>query len=194
MTPAILADLRHRHAEPHRAWHDWNRVADLLAMAEEVSPAIADKPAFILAVMFHTAVFDRAQPGHAEASIALMRRHLHGTMPPHMLARAEVLIHAVARQEMPETDDPSLRADASLLLDMDNAVLGDPPMRFDAYEAANRREFAHLSDDRFAYGRIAALRMLLWRDRIYRTDRFWVDREKRARRNIERRLEQLEAG
>ena len=192
MTPAILADLRHRHAEPHRAWHDWHRVAGLLAMAEEVSPAIADKPAFILAVMFHTAIFDRAVPGHAEASAALMHRHLGAAMPPHMLARAEVLIHAVTRQEMPETEDPSLRADASLLLDMDNAILGDPPARFDVYEAANRREFAHLSEDRFAYGRIAALRMLLWRDRIYRTDRFWVDREKRARRNIERRLAALE--
>lgn len=192
MTPAILADLRHRHAEPHRAWHDWNRVADMLAMAEEVSAAIADKPAFILAVMFHTAVFDRAVPGHAEASAALLRRHLGASMPPHMLDRAEALIHAVTRQDMPETEDPSLRGDACLLLDMDNAILGESPARYDAYEAADRREYAHLRDDRYEFGRIAALRMLLWRERIYRTDRFFLDREKRARRNIEATLRRLE--
>ncbi|WP_164695041.1 HD domain-containing protein [Falsiroseomonas algicola] len=192
MTPAILADLRHRHAEPHRAWHDWNRVAGILAMAEEISAAIADKPAFIIATMFHSAVFDRAVPGQAEASIALMRRHLTPLMPPHMLDRAEVLIHAVTRQELPETDDPSLRGDACLLLDMDNAILGEPASRYDAYEAAIRREFAHLPDDRYEFGRIAALRMLLWRDRIYRTDRFYLEREKRARRNIEATLRRLE--
>jgi predicted metal-dependent HD superfamily phosphohydrolase len=192
MTPAILADLRHRHAEPHRAWHDWNRVAEILAMAEELAPAIADKPAFIIAVMFHSAIFDRAVPGQAEASVALMRRHLSPLMPPHMLDRAETLIHAVTRQELPETEDPSLRGDAALLLDMDNAILGEAPPRYDAHEAAIRREFAHLSDDRYAFGRIAALRMLLWRDRIFRTDRFYLDREKRARRNIEATLRRLE--
>ncbi len=164
----------------------------MLAMAEEVSHALSDKPAFILAILFHTAIFDRANPEAEAQSIRVMHRHLGRTLPRHMLARAETLIHAVLRQEAPETDDPGLRADAALLLDMDNAVLGETAARFDAFEAANRHEYAHLPDDRYRAGRIAALQMLLWRDRIYHTDRYWLEREKRARRNIEYALVQLE--
>ncbi len=164
----------------------------MLAMAEEVSHALADKPAFILAILFHTAIFDRANPTAEAESIRVMHRHLGRALPRHMLTRAEALIHAVLRQEAPETEDPGLRADASLLLDLDNAVLGEPPARFAAYEAANRREYAHLPEDRYRAGRIAALQMLLWRDRIFHTDRFWLEREKQARRNITQALVQLE--
>jgi predicted metal-dependent HD superfamily phosphohydrolase len=187
----ILAELQHRHAEPHRRHHGWPRVAGMLAMAEEVAHGIADRPAFILAVLFHTAVFDRARPGHAEASAALMRRLLGATSPAATLVRAEALILAWARQELPETADPSLRGDAALLLDMDNAPLGAPDLEFDGYEAAIRREYAHLDEDRYAAGRAAALRMALWRERIYRTDRFFLAHERRARRNLARRLDEL---
>jgi predicted metal-dependent HD superfamily phosphohydrolase len=191
MTPAILADLQHRHAEPHRAWHNWSRISAMLGMAEEVSHALADRPAFILAVMFHTAIFDRGVPDCAAQSIALLQRHLGRAMPPHMLARAEALIQAVLRQEPPDTDDPGLRADAALLLDLDNAPLGESAERYADYEAAIRREFAHLPEERYRMGRIAALQMLLWRSRLYLTDRFFLDREKRARRNIEAMLDRL---
>ena len=165
----------------------------MLAMAEEISHGLEDKPAFILAILFHTAVFDRANPEAEAQCITVLHRHLGRVLPPHMLARAETLIHAVLRQEPPETDDPGLRADVALLLDMDSAVLGETAARFAAFESANRREYAHLTDDRYRIGRIAALQMLLWRDRIYHTDRFFLEREKRARRNIEALLERLES-
>ncbi|MGG5808918.1 HD domain-containing protein [Falsiroseomonas sp. CW058] len=194
MDPAFLAELQRRHAEPHRRHHGWSRVAGMLAMAEEVAHGIADRPSFILALLFHTAVFDRAQAGNARKSAALMRDLLAATVPEPRLARAEALIHAFARQEMPETDDPSLRGDAALLLDMDNAPLGAPPAEYDAYEAAIRAEYAHLPDGAWADGRAGQIRLLLWRDRIYRTDRFFLAHEKRARRNLERRLAELEAG
>jgi predicted metal-dependent HD superfamily phosphohydrolase len=122
-----------------------------------------------------------------------MRRRLPAA-PPALLARAEALILAWARQAVPGTDDPSLRADAALLLDMDNAVLGAPPPDYDAYEAAIRRESAHLTEDAWQDGRAAALRLALWRDRIYRTDRYFLARERRARRNLEAMLARLEGG
>jgi predicted metal-dependent HD superfamily phosphohydrolase len=192
MTPALFAELQRRHAEPHRAHHDWARVAGMLAMAEDVSHAIAGRAAFILAVLFHSAVFDRTRSDNAAASVALMHERLGATMPPGMLARAEALIEAVLLQDLPRTADASLRGDAALLLDMDNAVLGAPAARYDAYEAAIRREYAHLPDDCYWAGRATALRMLLWRDRIYRTDRCFLAQEKRARRNIEATIERLE--
>ena len=188
-----MEELRRRHAEPHRALHDWARVAALLTEAEELAGAIADRPAFILAILFHAAVFHRAEARCAERSIALMRERLAATVHPATLDRAAVLILAMARGEIPDTDDPSLRGDAALLLDMANAPLAAPPGAFAAIEAANRREFAHLTEDRYRAGRAAQLRTLLWRERIYRTDRSYLAHERAARANLEALLRRLES-
>lgn len=160
-------------------------------MTEDVAHGVADRPAFLLAVLFHTAVFDRTRPDAVAESTALMRRV---SAPSARLDRAAALIGAWARQEVPRTEDPSLRGDAALLLDMDNAPLGAPPAEYDAYEAAIRRESAHLGEEAWADGRSSALRMTLWRERIYRTDRFFLERERRARRNIEATLARFEGG
>jgi predicted metal-dependent HD superfamily phosphohydrolase len=161
-----------------------------MAEAEEIAHAIAERTPFLLAILFHTAIFDRRLPDAAARSVTLMRRRL-AALPEPVLARAAALVLAVARQELPETEDPSLRGDAMLLLDMDNAPLGAPPAEHAAYEAALRAECAHMSEDRYAAGRAAALRMMLWRDRIFRNDRFFLALERRARANAERQLEVL---
>lgn len=189
----LIAELRHRYAEPHRTVHTWDRVGDLLRMAEDVVNGIASRSAFILAILFHKAVFDPRSTDSPMRSAALMRERAGMTFPADTLDRAEALVLTMARQEIPETDDPSLRGDAALLLDFDRAVLGSDERRFADYEAARRQEFAHLPTERYRIARAAALQMLLWKDRIFLTDRFYLEREKRARRNIEGAIAQLEA-
>lgn len=184
MDAGVLAALQRRYAEPHRHFHRWPRVAALLAEAEEVAAAIADRPAFILAVLFHAAVFDRRIADGARQSAALMRGMLGGRLGDATLARAESLIMAAAAERVPETRDASLRGDAALLLDLGNLVLASAD--FAAEERAHRAEYAHLGDESYATGRVAALRMLLWRERVYLTDRYYLAFEKRARRNLER--------
>jgi predicted metal-dependent HD superfamily phosphohydrolase len=180
----VLADLQRRYAEPHRHVHTWPRVAALLTEAEEVAAAIADRSAFILAVLFHAAVFDRRVADGAKRSAALMRAMLGGRVGEATLARAETLILAADSERVPDTRDASLRGDAALLLDMLNMVLGSDG--FDAYERGYRAEYAHLNEERYRTGRAAALRLLLWRERVYLTDRYYLAFEKRARRNVER--------
>lgn len=192
MDAAILQELRRRYAEPHRRLHVWPQVAAMLAEAEEIAAAIADRPAFILAVLFQRAVFDRARPDGAERSIALMRDLAGGLATPPRLARAATLISALARQELPETRDASLRGDAALLLDMDRAPLGAAPAAFAAHAAAHRAEYAHMKDESYAAGRAAELRLLLWRDRIFHTDRHVLAYERQARRNVAGLLARLE--
>ena len=191
MDAAILDELRQRYAEPHRHLHVWSHVAGLLAQAEDIAAAIADRPAFILAVLFHRAVFDRRLPDSGPRSVALMCDLAGRATPPTRLLRAEALVMAIAKQEVPETPDVSLRGDAALLLDMDRAPLGAEPAAFDAHEAAHRAEYPHLKDDAYAAGRAAELRMLAWRDRIYHTDRYYLAQERRARRNIDRLIARL---
>lgn len=189
----VLADLRRRYAEPHRRVHTWDRVGELLQFAEDVVNGIAERPAFILAILFHKVVFDPRAADSAMRSVELMRASIGPAAPPQVLDRAEALILAMAERDIPETDDPSLRGDAALLLDFDNAVLGSDARRFADHEAALREEAAHLPAERYRMARAAALQMLLWKDRIFLTDRFHLEREKRARRNIEGAIAHLEA-
>jgi predicted metal-dependent HD superfamily phosphohydrolase len=163
----------------------------MLALAEEVLNGIADRQAFILGLLFRDAV---CRPGRADGAAEgarLMRALLARRVPEAVLARAESMILAAARHQAAETPDPSLRGDSALFADIGLAVLGAEEARYDAYEAALRREHAHLRDDAWGAGRSASLQMLLWRDRIYLTDRFFLDREKRARRNLARAIARL---
>ena len=189
----LLAELQRRYAEPHRTVHTWDRVGELLQMAEEVVNGIAGRSALILAILFHKAVHDPRSAGSPAHSAALMRELVGKAVPVDTVNRAEALILAMARHEIPETDDPYLRGDAALLLDFDHAVLGSDGQRFADYETALRQEFAHLPAERYRTARSAALQMLLWKDRNFLTDRFYLEREKRARRNIEGTIAQLEA-
>ena len=191
-SPELLLDLQRRHCEPHRAFHTWDRVTELLLMAEDIAAAVADRSAFVLAILFHRAVLDPRSPDAPRRSIAIMREAMGHKVPAGRLARAEALILAVTGGAVPETEDPSLRGDAALLLDFDRAILGSDPARFRAAEAALRREFQHLPDARYALGRASTLRMLLWRERIFLTDRVYLERERRARRNIEARITELD--
>lgn len=184
----LIAELRNRYAEPHRTFHTWDRIGELLQMAEDVVDGIAGRSALILAILFHKAVFDTRSAESPIRSAVLMRELVGKSVPLDTLDRAEALIMAMARREIPKTNDSSLRGDAALLLDFDHAILGSDEGRFASYEAALGRESAHLPPERYRAARSAALQILLWEKRIFRTDRFFLEREKRARRNIKKAI------
>lgn len=191
-SPDLLLDLRSRYGEPHRAFHTWERVTELLRMAEDVAAAVADRNAFVLAILFHRVVLDPRAQDAPIRSAAVMRQAMAHRLPAERLLRAETLIRALTDGMLPETEDASLRGDAALLLDFDHAILGCETVRYRAYEAALRQEFPHLSDTRYGVARAATLRMLGWRERIFLTDRFYLDYERRARRNIEAQIAELD--
>lgn len=188
----LLAELRNRYAEPHRTFHTWDRIGELLQMAEDVVDGIAGRSALVLAILFHKAVFDMRTAESSIRSAVLMRELVGKSVPLDTLDRAEALIMAMARREIPNTNDSSLRGDAALLLDFDHAILGSDEERFISYEAALGRESVHLPPERYRAARSAALQILLWEKRIFRTDRFFLEREKRARRNIKKAIADMD--
>ena len=76
-------------------------------------------------------------------------------------------------------------------MDVDLAILGAPPERFDEYERQIRAEYAHVSDEAFRAGRMKVLQVFLARPGIYSTDRMRKDFEDQARRNLRRSIERL---
>ena len=75
-----------------------------------------------------------------------------------------------------------------MMLDVDLAILGAAPGRFDEYERQIRAEYAHVPEAEFRAGRRKVLQGFVERERIYVTDAFHDALEARARANLQRSL------
>ena len=86
---------------------------------------------------------------------------------------------------------PPTDGDAQLLCDVDLAILGAPPLRFDAYELEIRREYSWVPEPVFRVRRAALLARFLERPTLYSTAWFRELFEDQARQNVERSVAAL---
>jgi predicted metal-dependent HD superfamily phosphohydrolase len=185
-----LADVRDAllaaYDEPSRGYHDALHLAEVLARLDELAGAgIAFDPTVAaLAAWFHDAVYDGERDAE-ERSAVWAEEALAGTPYAAEVAR---LVRLTETHD-PGPDDPAGQA----LCDADLAILATPQERYDAYVAGVRRDYAHLSDDDFARGRLAVLRDLAARDELFHTGFARTTWERPARANLERELATLAA-
>ena len=140
------------------------------------------------AVWFHDAVYDpRAAPGENERASARYFLKEFEVLATGILDGATVERLILATDHRREPTD----ADSDLVCDIDLAVLGADPPRYDGYAADIRREFAHVTDADYRQGRAAVLRAFLDRKTIYHTRSIRQSLEKPARANLERELDAL---
>ena len=78
----------------------------------------------------------------------------------------------------------ALVGDAALMCDIDLAILGAEPWRFDQYDAAIRREYEWVPEDVYRRERARVLAGFLERPRIYHTPYFHDILEVQARVNL----------
>jgi len=189
--PALLAELRARHAEPQRAYHGWSHIEALLRLREELADRLCDPAAVLWAILFHDAVYDPHAADNEERSAKLLEAAEVKGLNDAARARAARLIRMTAAHAIPGGLPADETADAALFLDMDLSILGAPPERFDAYEAGIRHEYAHVPTEAFRSGRAAILRRFTERPHLYLSD-WGRDRfEAAARANIARSLAKL---
>src|SRR5262245_32910000 len=133
---ATMQELKARYAEPHRAYHTWHHIEDMLGRFATIADRLRDREAFELAILFHDAVYDPKAGDNEEQSAAFMREQLSGCVAPAVLDAAETLIMAT------KTHQPGAHADAAFLIDIDLSILGAEQAIFDVYDAAIRKEYA----------------------------------------------------
>jgi predicted metal-dependent HD superfamily phosphohydrolase len=185
---ALHAVLLTRYAEPHRAYHSQQHLAECLALFDEVR-GLAERPAEIeIALWFHDAIYDVHRHDNEALSADWARTALlQAGAVADAAERVAALVLATRHSVAP------LTADEQLLVDIDLAILGAAPARFAEYEAQIRREYAHVPAEVFAEKRGAILTGFLARPRLYATaalhDRF----EAAARRNLAAAIGGLQA-
>lgn len=187
----ILADVRGRHAEPQRHYHDWSHVEALIRNLRAAGDRIHDTGAVLYAILFHDAIYDpRAKDNERRSADLLVAAH-----PPlaqDSLALAKRMIEATDGHYLPEDLLGRAQEDCAHFLDMDLAILGASEERFDIYEDQIRREYAHVPLEAFRTGRAQVLRHFAERERLYFTPWGQENFEARARANIARSLAALE--
>jgi predicted metal-dependent HD superfamily phosphohydrolase len=185
----LLNQLLAAYSEPHRRYHTLQHLREGLAHFEAAA-MLARRPAEVeLALWFHDAVYDPARTDNEARSAQWARDSvLAAGCAADVAERVAALVLATAHHAQPG-DDP----DTQLLLDIDLAILGTAPARFDAYEQEVRAEYAHVDDAAFRAGRAALVETFLRRPRLYATAAFHDALEARARGNLQRSLERLRA-
>ncbi|MGE5953302.1 MAG: hypothetical protein ACM308_06755 [Qipengyuania vulgaris] len=189
ISPDLLGDLKQRHEEPQRFYHDWSHVEALLGHFRKIEDRIHDREGVLHAILFHDAVYDPRAKDNERRSAALLVE-THPVIDGGSLLMAETAILATEGHRMPEADGDQA-SDIAHFLDMDLAILGASPERFDIYEGQVRSEYAHVPEDAFRKGRAAVLEGFAARERLYFSDWGYSRFEERARENLARSVEAL---
>ncbi len=192
---AVGERLLIRWAEDGRHYHNTRHLADVLAHVDELAEEAHEPDVVRLAAWYHGAVFDAAERasfahrgGEDErASAALARLELGELgLPQRSVDRVADLVTALARHTPMPGDD-----DCAVLCDADLAMLAAEPQRYKAYLTALRAEYAHIPVEDFVRARIAILRRLQERPRLFASPlgHGW---EEPARQNLDAELQRLE--
>lgn len=182
--PDLVDALKARYSEPHRAYHTWTHVEDLLSHFERLD--WVDGVSVEIALYWHDAVYVPLSTSNEADSAALMRAAMAGRVDPTTLDRAETIVLATAAHRVADWNDPGLAADCAQFLDMDLAILGTRWDVFAAYDQAIRQEFSAVPDAVFLPRRRRIMAGFLKREHLYLTETFRRSHDARARANLAR--------
>lgn len=184
--PALFDKLLAAYAEPQRRYHTRQHLQECL---DHLQPALrlASHPGEVaLALWFHDAVYALDRHDNEQQSADWARQAvLAAGVAPAVAGRIHALILATRHAALPATPDERL------LVDIDLAILGAAPGRFDDYERQVREEYAAVPEALFRSRRQAILEGFLRRPRLFSTAWFHDRLELPARRNLQRSLARL---
>jgi predicted metal-dependent HD superfamily phosphohydrolase len=175
----VFAWVAAQYASPARAYHTQEHIAECLAWLDQVR-TLAEHPLELeAAIWFHDAVYEVPASDNEARSAELAVRHaLSSGIPVASAQRIAALIACTTHAAHADG------ADAQLLVDIDLAILGAPPHRYQRFERDVRREYAVVPDELFEQGRVHVLNGFLERFAIYETPYFAERLERQARENL----------
>jgi predicted metal-dependent HD superfamily phosphohydrolase len=177
------------YTHPDRHYHSLQHIYHVFAILDRFSD-LANPSAVYFAAWFHDFIYD-PQAVDNEIQSARAAKDLLANLgaDPATIDRVSSLILATEGHKIDPTD-----RDLSIFLDADLAILGTPPVIYQAYQQSIRREYSWVSDAAYQTGRIRVLESFLTRDRLYHTELLFNELESIARLNLEREIDFLSKG
>jgi predicted metal-dependent HD superfamily phosphohydrolase len=191
---SLGADLVARLGEPHRRYHTSQHVIEMFRALEQLEEAAQLGPRECtlarVAACFHDAVYRTdSEPGDNERrSAELAERDLRRLR----VSEGDI---AVVRDLILATRTHDAAPDrlSAAFVDADLWILSSPAHRYAEYAAQVREEYAAVPGPAFRAGRAAVLRPFLERPSIYTTAHARTEWEPRAREQLAREIQSLQA-
>jgi predicted metal-dependent HD superfamily phosphohydrolase len=185
---ALLARLRECWCEPHRHYHTLQHLEECFSQLDALAPQCEHVGEVVLALWFHDAVYDPHRADNEARSAEWAHEAARAAGAGEAVAtRLHALVMATGHGVPPRGSDERI------VVDVDLAILGAKPSRFDEYERQVRSEYAWVPDEVFRTTRRHLLEGLLARPAIYSTPGLASQLEARARSNLQRSLAALAA-
>lgn len=186
--PGLFERLMAAWSEAQRHYHTLQHLGECLANFRTLAHLPEHPLEVRLALWFHDAIYDLGRHDNEARSADWAQAEMRAAgLPLAMAERVAALIMATCHDAVPEG------IDAQVVVDIDLAILGAAPARFDEYERQVRQEYGHLPDPVFQAGRAALLRQFLARPRLFSTADCRERLEAPARQNLARSLRDLAA-
>lgn len=183
----ILEQLRARWSEDQRSYHNLDHLDDCLCVFGTLRDELHDPVAVALALFYHDVIYDPRSATNEEDSEELWRRHaiILGVEPEYIERVASMILATKTHQ----ADDEDTR----FMLDIDLSILGVSEPLFDRFEQRIRQEYAWVPEQVYRERRAQIMRGFLDREHVYATQYMRDHFERRARKNLTRLIETLEA-
>jgi predicted metal-dependent HD superfamily phosphohydrolase len=183
-----FAQLLNQYSEPHRKYHTLEHIHECLLHAERIKHLTAHYDEIIIALWFHDAIYDTHRLDNEEQSANQAKHCLEAArVADDKINRIVALILATRHNQPPQT------ADEALLVDIDLAILGADPKRFQAYETQIQEEYSFVPESLFNAKRTEIIQGFLSRDRLYETDYFRASHENQAQMNLRHSIALIQA-
>lgn len=187
--PALFDRLLAAYAEPHRRYHTLQHLQECLDHLHPALRLAAHPGEVALALWFHDAVYALDRHDNEQQCADWARQAvLAAGVAPAVAGRIHALILATRHAALPATPDEGL------LVDIDLAILGAAPGRFDGYERQVREEYAAVPEALFRSRRRAILEGFMRRPTLFNTTFFRERLEAPARANLQRSIARLQSG
>lgn len=174
------------YLEPHRKYHTLQHLGECFEWLDRVRHLAASPAVIELALWFHDAIYDVRRSDNEERSAAWARAAALDAGSSTAVAEEVFSLVMATRHHVVECG-----GDALLMVDVDLAILGATPARFEQYEQQIREEYSWVPGILFRGKRRQILREFLERPRLYNTDFFFDRLEAQARRNLGETLERF---
>ncbi|HEY0751039.1 MAG TPA: hypothetical protein VGD26_07780 [Chitinophagaceae bacterium] len=165
----LFSQLVKTYNEEGRHYHTIDHIEKLVHLADHYSDIIQKKTIVGFSILYHDIVYRPGMGDNEELSAERAEVSLNKlNVPPATIEEVKEFIITTKFHHSGEVTDPDLK----YFLDFDLSILAAPREEYMQYVKNVRKEFAHLSDAHFAWGRRSFLQSILAKPFIYFTSEF----------------------
>jgi predicted metal-dependent HD superfamily phosphohydrolase len=189
---ARYKDLEHcfsivmeHYANPNRHYHNLKHIENLVAQIQQLSLSAHDHAILIHVALFHDVIYKAGRKDNEQKSAEFARYWLSKL---NFGTTESQLICDIIRATKTHRSSDFL---TQLFLDMDLSILGENEGNYQEYTHQIRKEHIQIPNYLYKIGRKRFLKMMLSREVIFTTPKYYEAFENRARKNLRNELNSL---